>query len=79
MIDYITELTDSATTSAYALAATLTVGLLVIALLAFTASRNWKIVSTLLILVASVCFALSLVFADPVIDAMLYYVKQFLT
>ena len=79
MIDYIAELTDSATTSAYALAATLTVGLLVIAMLAFTASRNWKIVSTLLILVASVCFALSLVFADPVIDAMLYYVKQFLT
>lgn len=79
MTDYIAELTDSATTSAYALAATLTVGLLVIALLAFTASRNWKIVSTLLILVASVCFALSLVFSDPVIDAMLYYVKQFLT
>lgn len=79
MTDYIAELTDSATTSAYALAATLTVGLLVIALLAFTASRNWKIVSTLLILVASACFALSLVFADPVIDAMLYYVKQFLT
>ena len=79
MTDYIAELTDSATTSAYALAATLTVGLLVIALLAFTASRNWKIVSTLLILVASVCFALALVFADPVIDAMIYYVKQFVS
>lgn len=79
MTDYIAELTDSATTSAYALAATLTVGLLVISLLAFTASRNWKIVSTLLILVASVCFALALVFADPVIDAMIYYVKQFVS
>lgn len=79
MIDYVIELTDNATTSAYALAATLTVGLLVIALLAFTASRNWKIVSTLLILVASVCFALALVFADPVIDAMIYYIKQFVS
>lgn len=75
MVDYITELANSATTSAYALAVTLTVGLLVIALLAFTASRNWKIVSTLLILVASVCFALALVFADPVIDAMIYHIK----
>lgn len=75
MTDYIAELTDSATTSAYALAATLTVGLLVIALLAFTASRNWKIVSTLLILVASACFALALVFSDPVVDAMIYHIK----
>lgn len=75
MTDYIAELTDSATTSAYALAATLTVGLLVIALLAFTASRNWKIVSAILILVASVCFALALVFADPVVDATIYHIK----
>lgn len=77
MVDYIAELTDSATTSAYALAATLTVGLLVIALLAFTAARHWKIISAILIVPASICFALSLVFVDPVVDATIYHIKQF--
>lgn len=76
MIDYINELTDSATTSAYALAATLTVGLIIIAVLSYTAARHWKIVSAILIVPASICFALSLVFADPVVDAAVYHAKQ---